>query len=132
MQKRDAQAVIAIFLLYVALEALGITCPILFVTGISCMGCGMSRAWLCLLRLDVAGAFAFHPLFWLPIPMAAVLLWRRKMPAKLYRGFMAAACLLFAVVYVVRLLSPSDSVVVFDPAHGLAGRVLTGVLHGRF
>lgn len=32
--------------------------------GVPCPGCGMSHALLYLMRLDVAGAFASHPMFW--------------------------------------------------------------------
>ena len=70
MHTKDIQALAAVALFYIVIESLGVTCPILFLTGISCAGCGMSRAWLSLLRLDLAGAFAFHPLFWLPVPPA--------------------------------------------------------------
>lgn len=33
-------------------------------TGIPCPGCGMTRAWLSALRLDILAAFQHHPLFW--------------------------------------------------------------------
>ena len=42
-------AVTAVVVLYMAMESIGITCPIKFITGISCAGCGMSRAWLAFL-----------------------------------------------------------------------------------
>ena len=38
-------AATAVVVLYTAMESIGITCPIKFITGISCAGCGMSRAW---------------------------------------------------------------------------------------
>lgn len=31
---------------------------------IDCPGCGMTRAYLSLLRLDFGAAFAYHPMFW--------------------------------------------------------------------
>lgn len=31
---------------------------------IPCPGCGMTRAWLSLLRGDLSAAFLYHPLFW--------------------------------------------------------------------
>ena len=74
MHTKDIQALAAVALFYIVIESLGVTCPILFLTGISCAGCGMSRAWLSLLRLDLAGAFAFHPLFWLTVAAAALTL----------------------------------------------------------
>ena len=88
MHTKDIQALAAVALFYIVIGSLGVTCPILFLTGISCAGCGMSRAWLSLLRLDLAGAFAFHPLFWLPVPAAALLLLRRKLPDPYSRGFL--------------------------------------------
>lgn len=70
MKKRqNISALFTIAVFYLILESVfGITCPILFLTGISCAGCGMSRAWFCVLRMDFTGAFRYHPLFWiLPI-----------------------------------------------------------------
>ena len=32
--------------------------------GIECPGCGMTRAMLAVLRLDLKAAFAYHPMFW--------------------------------------------------------------------
>lgn len=131
MRTKDMQALAAIALFYVVIESLGVTCPIRFATGISCAGCGMSRAWLCLLRLDMAGAFAYHPLFWLPVPAAGLLLFRRWLPGKLYRFGMGAVCILFFIVYLVRLVSPEGDVVVFQPSQGLIGRLLSSGLLKR-
>ena len=39
---------------------------------IPCPGCGMTRAHLAALRLDFPSAFFYHPLWFLPIPLAAV------------------------------------------------------------
>lgn len=125
--KKDWEALAAIVLFYVVIEALGVTCPILLLTGISCAGCGMSRAWLALLRLDLPGAAAFHPLFWLPVPTAALLLLRRRLPERFFRLSMAAVCILFITVYLARLLSPDDAVVVFQPERGLIMRLFSGV-----
>ena len=52
-------------------------CPIRLVTGVSCAGCGMTRAWLSVLRLDLRQAFYYHPLFLLP-PVGAALWLCRK------------------------------------------------------
>ncbi len=54
--------------------ALDLPCPIRRLTGHICPGCGMSRAWLALLRLDIAGAFRAHPMFW-TVPAAGLLVW---------------------------------------------------------
>ena len=42
----------------------GIYCLFKRFFGIPCPGCGMTRAYLALLRLDIRGAFEMHPMFW--------------------------------------------------------------------
>ena len=46
--------------------ALYMQLPCLFrhITGVICPSCGMTRAWLCVLRLDLGSAFGYHPMFW--------------------------------------------------------------------
>lgn len=128
MHRKDLQAAAAIVLFYVIIESFGITCPILYVTGISCAGCGMSRAWLCLLRGDLAGAFTYHPLFWLPVPGAVLLLFQRKIPRRWFRWGIGTICALFLIVYLVRMLAIQDPVVVFRPSGGLVGRIVSRLL----
>ncbi len=115
---------IAIAALYIVLGCLGIGCPIRFLTGISCAGCGMSRAWLSLLRLDFAAAFAYHPLFW--VPPCALILWllRRHLPRKLCAVLLWVGVGLFLLVYILRMINPADEVVVFRPAEGFIARRL--------
>lgn len=50
---------------------LDLPCIPRYLTGIICPGCGMSRAWLSVLRLDFASAFGYHPMFW-SIPVLAL------------------------------------------------------------
>ena len=128
MRGKDLQALTAIVLFYVLMELLGVTCPIKFLTGISCPGCGMSRAWLAVLRWDWRTAFAFHPLFLLPIPAAGLLLFRWKVPEAMFRWGIGSICALFLIVYGIRLLMPWNSVAVFTPEQGLIGRLVSGVL----
>lgn len=123
--KNDIRALLLIAAFYAAMELAGITCPIRWLTGISCAGCGMSRAWLALLRLDLSSAFAYHPLFWLPVPVALVLLFRRRLPGALVRWTVGAACVLFLVVYGIRMLQPEDTVVTFAPETGMVYRVFS-------
>lgn len=39
-------------------------CPMLYYLHIPCPCCGMTRAWLCFLRMDLTGAFTMHGMFW--------------------------------------------------------------------
>ncbi len=127
IRKNDLRAILIIAVFYAVIEMAGITCPIRFLTGISCAGCGMSRAWLSLLRLDVASAIAYHPLFWLPVPAGLVLLFRRQLPKTLVRLTLGMAVVLFLGVYVIRLLQPENTIVTFAPKAGFVYRVLANL-----
>lgn len=128
MRRKNIEAVAVIVLFYLVIEALGVTCPILFLTGISCAGCGMSRAWLSLLRLDVSAAFRYHPLFWMPVPAGIALLCRRRIPRNVWKAMVSAACVLFLGTYIARLLSPEDEIVVCRVTQGLLYRLLSGII----
>lgn len=98
---------------------LGITCPIKFVTGVSCAGCGMTRAWLHALRLDLSAAFSYHPLFW-TVPVAAVFYaLRNRLPRRLFQTAVGAAAALFIVVYLIRMFDPNCDIVVFEPRNSV-------------
>ncbi|MBQ1470886.1 MAG: DUF2752 domain-containing protein [Eubacterium sp.] len=117
-EHRDALiAVLAVVVFYGILFSLHITCPIKAVTGISCPGCGMTRAWLSLLHLDPAAAWQFHPLFLLPALWLGAFLMRGRYPA-VYKACTAVAIMLLLVVYVVRMMDPADQIVVFAPWEG--------------
>lgn len=112
--------------------ACGVTCPILWLTGISCAGCGMTRAWLNVLRLDFAAAFSCHPL-WPLVPAAmALILLRHRLPRRLYRCAAALLLAAFLIVYAARMLDPADQIVVFRPAEGVAGKVWTFICEGEW
>ena len=85
---------------------LDLPCVLRSITGVICPGCGMSRAWLALLQLDLKSAFFYHPMFWC-VPLLALYI--------LYDGYLltskkANSILLilllggFALCYVFRLI----------------------------
>ncbi len=128
--KNNRSAVFAfagVVVLYGILAVLGAGCPIKYLTGVSCGGCGMSRAWLCALRLDFAGAFEYHPLFWTVIPMALIIIFRKRFP-RLAKVSFAIIIALFLVVYIIRMADPSCDVVVFHPKDGLVYRLGSYIL----
>lgn len=116
-------AIAAIVLLYACLFLLGISCPIKFITGVSCAGCGMTRAWLRVFRLDLNGAFHFHPLFW-TVPVVLVLFFLRKHFPKSFRVTAYAVAVLFIIVYFVRMFSPSCDIVVFEPYNSVFNSIV--------
>ena len=80
-------------------------CPIRAVTGVICPSCGMSRAWLAALRLDLEAAFFYHPMFWI-VPVVAVLWLFGFQPLRSKRAniwLLATLGIGFAVCYFARL-----------------------------
>ena len=116
--KEALPAICAVALVYLILYITGIGCPIKFLTGVSCMGCGMTRAYLSLLRLDFAGAFRYHPLFPIPIIAAILFLFRSRISQKIVKVLLFTTIVLFSIIYLLRILDPSDTVVVFEPTNG--------------
>ena len=52
-------------------------CPLVIVTGYPCPGCGMTRAALCLLKLDFEGAWEMHPFIYAMVILAIWFGWNR-------------------------------------------------------
>ena len=121
--KRPCAAVLAVIALYALLFALGITCPIKYVSGISCPGCGMSRACFSAICFDFDAAFAYHPLWILLLPFAvtAVALYARK-KRRAFRACIVGGVILLLAVYVWRMIASTGDVVVAEPQNGLIGR----------
>lgn len=95
-------------------------CPIRLLTGVSCAGCGMSRAYFSLLHLDFCNAFHYHPLFICPIIFVAVYIGEKfGFPQKYVKAIYGTMIILFIGVYVFRMINPNDRVAVFEPRNGL-------------
>ena len=125
VRKEQVTAILAVVLFYGVLQLVGITCPIKFITGISCPGCGMTRAWLSLLlRGDLEAAFHYHPLFWILIPGVPLFLCRHRFSEMTRKTVSYMLILLFFAVYAFRMASPENTIVVFHPEDGLIGRIL--------
>lgn len=122
-RKRLLLAVLSIGVVYAAMFALGCTCPIKFIFGVSCPGCGMTRACISALCLKWNDAFYYHPLWVLLVPYFVFLLWlwiKEKKKAARIAAIIGA--LLMVVVYILRMTMSKGDVVVFEPRNGLIGR----------
>ena len=62
-------------LAYASALLFGWNCPIKYLTGVPCPGCGLSRALAALLRLDFRTALRFHPMVFVlpPVVMSPVI-----------------------------------------------------------
>lgn len=117
-------SVAAVVVLYVILESFGVTCPIKYITGISCAGCGMSRAWIALLHFNIHEAFMYHPLFFLPPVVGIVMLLKSKINIKFYKIFMFTIASAFVIVYLYRMFIGDGNVVVFEPQNNIVFRII--------
>ena len=103
------------FMIFMALIVIGaiyilIHCPIKYITGIACPGCGMTRAYISLLKLDVAKSFYYHPLWPIPIMYLFVYYFFRNKNRKVYNFFVCIVIMLFILVYFYRLFNNNDIV----------------------
>lgn len=117
-------SVAAVVVLYVILESFGVTCPIKYITGISCAGCGMSRAWISLLHFNLHEAFMYHPLFFLPPVVVIVMLFKSKINIKFYKIFMFTMAGAFVIVYLYRMFIGTGDIVVFEPQNNILFRII--------
>lgn len=81
--------------------------PCLFrrLTGLPCVSCGMSRAWLAALRLDFPAALGYHPMFWSVPILVLYALYDGRLFSSRKLNFWFATTLIAGLVlcYVVRL-----------------------------
>ena len=61
-------AIALAYLVFVLLTGLGIPCLFSKITGLQCVGCGISRMLLALLRLDFVSAFRYNPFLFVTGP----------------------------------------------------------------
>ena len=113
-----------VLIVYLFLAWTGIGCPLRFLTGISCAGCGMSRALWSFLHGNISAAFAYHPLFPLVPLTAALYLLRRHFSEKLQYLYIGTVIIAFIVTYLIRMIK-GDPALVFDPANGFIVKLLS-------
>lgn len=136
--RRAAELVAFVAVAGAALYLTDIGCVFRTVTGVPCPGCGMTRAWLAALRLDLPAALAYHPLFWtVPFMIALVCVQERcaqvvrnsqlaledeaaaraaRRAARvlsLYHPVLVVLIGALLVLWVVRLVDPADAGLLF-------------------
>ena len=84
----------------------GIGCPIKFSTGISCPGCGMTRAWFAALSGHLDLAFAYHPLFWMVPIIVVTALFHDRIPRRPYTGTLIVCMVMLLLVWAFRMFAP--------------------------
>lgn len=125
--------IIPIVLLYILFHLVHIGCPIRFLTGIPCAGCGMTRAWYQVLMLHFDKAFYYHPLFWfVPSFILFFMIFQKgALSQKKFNYFITMIALIFTIVYIYRLLNPINTIVKIDLSDGAIARWLKTLAEGR-
>lgn len=127
-RNRGIEIILAVLLVLILRDLSGIGCPIKFITGISCPGCGMSRALWAAARLDFKQAFYFHPLF-LFVPAGGIFfLFRNKLSKRSVHNFWAGVAVIFLLVYGIRLLFFQNEVIVCRPDQSIFFKIGKGIV----
>lgn len=117
-----------VVLYYFILNILGISCPIKEITGISCPGCGMTRALMHAIVFWFDKAFYYHPL-WIIMPFALVILLILyfKDEKKAINIVLTVLVALFIIVFLYRLIWGDGRVVSFEPQEGLLFKLVNSI-----
>lgn len=116
--KRFIKNLLVLFILIAIFYILDIGCIFKKLSGLSCPGCGMTRAWLSFLKGDIGKAFYYHPLFWMIIVIPAITLIRKRISDSLFNGILICCIVLLMGCYLIRLFGGSD-IVSFNPYNSL-------------
>ena len=104
-------------------------CPIKFITGISCPGCGMSRAAISFLRFDFAKAWYYHPGVFLLIPFTvAILVLNYKKLYKIRKVVIVVFSCMLLAIYLYRILVIKSPVMVVDFKGGFFVRFYSSII----
>ena len=124
-QHQNLLITVAVLIVYLALFfVIPMQCPILWLTGFSCPGCGITRALVSLCRLDFAAAWHYNPVIFYLLPAAPVLVIAELRRAnKLKEAILWITIGLLIAVYLYRLLISHSPVVQADFSQGFLAKL---------
>ena len=89
-------------------------CPIKFLSGVPCPGCGMTRAVGALLRFDIKSAVHYHPLVLILPLFGAYIVVSDIIPPRVSNAIIVTFGALFLGVYIFRLFFTENPVMAID------------------
>jgi len=107
---------------------LKLPCPIYFFTGVSCPGCGMTRALFSLMQFDFNTALYYHPLIFfcaVLFPVLAIVHLKKKYTAK--KILILIFIVVFITTYLYRFLILKSPILKFSPENGFFVKFYTGI-----
>ncbi|MEG0328488.1 MAG: DUF2752 domain-containing protein [Erysipelothrix sp.] len=100
--RKNREFVVLTVFFVLVINILQIGCLSRFVFHLPCPFCGMSRAWVSLLNLNISAAFTFHPLFWLaPLYVMVLADW---INTKRSQNLLFILTIVFVIVFVYRTI----------------------------
>lgn len=100
--RKNREFVVFTMLFVLVTNFLQIGCLSRFVFHLPCPFCGMSRAWISFLNLNISDAFYFHPLFWLaPLYVMVLADW---INTKRSRNTLFILTAVFVIVFLYRAI----------------------------
>lgn len=129
MKKDDITIILIIVIIYAVGMLFGITCPILYFTGISCPGCGMTRAWINIFDGNLQKAFIFHPLFWMPLLVGLLWLIKNKIDKEYMKNIYRVLLSLILIVWFLRFFIENDPASQFNPKEGMIINIIESIIN---
>lgn len=125
LTKDNLLIIVALSFVVGAMYISHIGCPIKYLTGISCPGCGMTRAMLSAIQLDFHKAFYFHPMWWsLPLLAFTWLFTEANLITKrTFKIILGLFLITFILVYAYRMYDGTDTIVTAAPRSGLIAKI---------
>ena len=88
---------------------LGLSCPFKLMTGLSCPGCGLTRAYIAFLHGDLKKAIYYQPIFWtVPFLCLPFLRIERRKTRILADIIFSLTVLAFLLIWIIRIWNHND------------------------
>ena len=117
----DAAIVVAAIIVFFVI--IKIPCPFRLLTGVSCLGCGMTRAYLSAVQFDFLKACYYHPLWpFVPISVGCYI-WARIKKPKLGNLVIFISAIAMLTVYIIRWFTGPSEVVYADMTETIYYRI---------
>lgn len=100
-------------------------CPVVLITGFPCPGCGLTRAFVSLVKLDIAGAADYNPAIFLWVPLIVATIYLRYVRGKSIKVLLLPLIFVYVitiVIYVLRMkyMFPGKATLVYEPDNLIA------------
>ena len=122
--------VLLIVVIYLVTCMLTTGCPIKFFTGISCPGCGMTRAYAALLKGDLTAAFGFHPL-WPTAPFLFLYMMTEGLYSRRLSGILTISFTsMYFITYIIRLIFFRNDIIGIDLYNSFVVQLIIKIFGG--